>query len=287
MGAIVNDVIVPLDHPLTNNDIVQIKTNPNSTPSKEWLSFVKTSHAKNKIRSYFSKQEKEEIISKGKNLLQNELRKRHLAFDETLSNDHVKEICKELHLNDINDLYFSIGSLRYTAASILSIIMQDKKSPSDALIEKMMRNNKGQIKQNKNAVLVAGKEDILTTLANCCHPVYGDEIKGFITKGNGIKIHRANCENIKNEKRVIEVSWNEEKNEIYETSILIESSQNNLLDIISKATTKNINIKNIKTKTNDYKIFYEISLKIKNKDELEDFINALYSLKTINKVERL
>ena len=288
IGAIVNDAIVPLDYELQNNDIIEIKTNPNSTPNKEWLNFVKTSHAKNRIKSYFSKQEKDEITLKGKNLLNNELRKRKLAFEEVLSSDNIKKLCRELHFNDLTDIYFAIGSLRYTSAYIIDVISSDKKNAADALMAKMMRTSP-KINKAKNEVLVNGATDILVSFANCCKPVYGDEIIGFITKGEGVKIHRKDCENIlKDEKRLINVEWNKEKENTYETSIVIETitAKNNLLDIISKATTKNVNVYNIKTKVIDLNTIYEMTVKVKSKDELDDFINSLYSLKVVKKVKR-
>lgn len=288
IGAIVNDNIVPLDYKLQNNDIIEIKTNPNSTPNKEWLNFVKTSHAKNRIKSYFSKQEKDEIINKGKILLNNELRKRKLVFDEVLSNDNIKKVCKELHFNDINEVYFAIGSLRYTSAYIIDVIKSDKKSAADALMAKMMRINP-KTNKNKNDVLVSGAKDILVNFASCCKPVFGDEIVGFITKGEGVKIHRKDCENVKNkDERIIPVEWNKDIDNSYETSIIIETttSKNNLLDIISKATTKNVNVYNIKTKVIDLNTIYEMTVKVKSKNELDDFINSLYSLKVVRKVKR-
>ena len=288
IGAIVNDSIVPLDYELQNNDIIEIKTNPNSTPNKEWLNFVKTSHAKNRIKSYFSKQEKDEITNKGKTLLNNELRKRKLAFDEILCSDNIKKLCKELHFNDINEVYFAIGSLRYTAAYIIDVISSDKKSAADALMAKMMKVTP-KMNKAKNEVLVSGATDILVNFANCCKPVFGDEIVGFITKGEGVKIHRKDCDNIKdNKERIINVSWNKDIDNFYETSIIIETTtgKNNLLDIISKATTKNVNVYNIKTKVIDLNTIFEMTVKVKNKDELDDFINSLYSLKVVRKVKR-
>ena len=114
--AIVNDTSVPLNYELQNNDIVKIRTNPSGTPSKEWLNFVKTSHAKNKIKSYFSKQDKENYTEKGKNILTSEIRKRKLSIDQVLSAENVKKICEDLKLETLEDIYFSIGSLRYTAS---------------------------------------------------------------------------------------------------------------------------------------------------------------------------
>lgn len=289
VGAIVNDSIVPLEYALENNDIVQIKTNANSTPKKEWLNFVKTSHAKNKIKSYFSKQDKEQIIEKGKVLLQNELRKRKISFDEVLGTEKVKELCQELHMNEIQDLYFSIGSLRYTAAYIISLATEDKKTPSDVLVEKVLSTPIKKEVNRKCDVLVSGSSDILASLAHCCKPVLGDEIVGYVTKGEGVRVHLATCENVLNHSnRFLPVEWNYESDRQYETDLLVvtDGRKNSLLDLISKATTKNVNVYNIRSKNQDLNVVYEISVKVKNKDQLEDFMNSLYQLQTVKEVKR-
>ena len=287
VGAIVNDNIVNLEYTLQNNDIVEIKTNPNSVPKKEWLNYVKTSHAKNKIKSYFNKNAKESIIEKGKSLMQNELRKRHISFDEVLNQNSLKNVFKELHLNDINELYFAIGSLRYTSAYIIDLVTNERKSASDALIEKIIKNNPKNANQGKNDILVSGTNDILVSIASCCKPVFGDEIVGYITKGNGIKVHLKTCENIKREtSRLIEVSWNNEGLGNYEAKLIIKACKECLLEIVSKATVKSVNVVNIETKNEDTNIKYNLTLKVKNSSQLEDFISELKGISDILEVRR-
>lgn len=288
IGAIVNDNIVTLDTKLKNNDIIQIKTSANSHPKKEWLNFVKTSHAKNRIKSYFSKQEKESIVEKGKVLLQNELRKRKMAFDEVLNNDNLKIIFEEFHFSEVSDLYFAIGSLRYTSAYIIDFVTSEKKSSEDVLIEKMQHTSAKNV-GNKGDVLVSGATDILTSLALCCKPVLNDDIIGFITKGEGVRVHRADCENIKRQTtRLIDVHWNKDTTNLFNTDLVImtDPSKNALLEIISKATVKNVSVFNIKTKMDDTKTIYEITVKVKDKEQLEEFMNSLYQLKFVRRVYR-
>lgn len=278
VGALVNDNIVPLNYELSDNDIVKIKTNATSTPSKEWLSFVKTSHARNKIKSYFSKQDREYYINKGREILESTLRKKKLSFDTVLSNDNVKKICNDLKLKDISEIYFSIGSLRYTAVYIINLTMEDKKNVQDALIEKVTNSTSSEQKTNHSEIIVAGAEDILVSLAKCCHPVFGDEIKGYVTKGEGVSVHVATCPNILSKtERLINVSWNVETTGEYYTDIYVSviPGKNYLLDLISQATTKNVYVDSVKTRENDGEYFYEMTLKVKNKEELESFIGAL------------
>ena len=288
VGAIVNDTIVPLNHELENNDIVKIKTNPNSSPNKDWLNFVKTSQAKNKIKSYFSKQERTFMTQKGKDILEKELRKRKLSFQETMNDENIKKILKDLKLKDLDDIYLSIGTLRYTAGFIISLTKDVKANVEDALIEKVSHQN--QTEGNyKNDIIVAGIGDILVNIAKCCKPVKGDEIIGFITKGKGITVHKKNCPNILDKAdRTIEVKWNMDHTSTYITDLYIETdnSKNYLSDIIATFTKRNIHINSFKAKeyTNHY--FYEVLIQVKEREEVERIILDLEMLPFIIKVKR-
>ena len=287
-GAIVNDVIVPLNHELDNNDIVKIKTNPNATPNKDWLNFVKTSQAKNKIKSYFSKQERTFMTNKGKDILEKELRKRKLAFAEVMNEENIKKILKDLKLKDLDDIYLSIGTLRYTAGFIISLTMDNKANVEDALLEKV--NNRSLDKENyKNDIIVAGSGDILVNIAKCCKPVKGDEIIGFITKGQGITVHKKDCSNIINRKeRMIEVNWNYEKDTSYLTDLIIETdnAKNYLTDIIATFTKRNIHIDSFKTKEYQTSYVYEITIRVKSKEDIAKIMVDLEMLSFVLKVSR-
>ena len=289
--ALVNGTSVPLNYELHNNDIVKIRTSPTATPSKEWLNFVKTSHAKNKIKAYFSKQDKDVYTEKGKTILTNELRKRKMAFDQVLTAENIKKICEDLKLENLDDIYFSIGSLRYTASYIISLTTEDKKNVEDILLEKVLAsNNRSPKKTAKGEVLVDNQEGILVNLAKCCHPVYGDEIVGYVTKGEGVTVHKKNCVNVKDkENRFILVEWNPAVQSTFLVTIAIttDASKNYLLDIISKATSKKVYVDGVKTKNDHLDTIYMITLKVANKAQLEDFMNSLYSYKFVKKVERI
>src|SRR5699024_529184 len=136
VGAIVNDQIVPLSYELQNDDVVNIKTNANATPNKDWLNIAKTNQAKNKIKAFFSKKDKEEYITKGKDIIEKELRKRKLAFSDVLTNESINKITKDLKLKDLDDIYLAIGSLRYTAGYIINLTSNDKKMLEDPLLER-------------------------------------------------------------------------------------------------------------------------------------------------------
>lgn len=288
VGAIVNDVIVPLEYSLNNNDIVKIKTNATATPNKDWLNFVKTSQARNKIKSYFSKQEKAFMIEKGKDILEKELRKRKLTFNEILSEENIKKITKELKLENLEDIYLSIGTLRFTAGYIISLAGDTKENAYDILIEKV-NTNKLQEKNYKNDIIVAGIGDLLVHVAKCCKPVWGDEIIGFITKGQGITVHRKDCANIpREEERKIEVSWNNNAESSYYVDITMETEndKNHLTDIIATFTKRNLYVDSFKTKEYETSYVFDITLKVKNKEEIEKMITDLEMLPFVIKVTR-
>lgn len=288
VGAIVNDVIVPLDHELENDDIVKIKTSPTATPNKDWLSYVKTSQARNKIKSYFSKQERNNMTLKGKEILERELRKRKMAFSEVMSEENIKKIIKELKLQDLDDIYLAIGTLRYTAGYIISLTSDDEVSIEDALIERV-NNHSREIKSYKNDIIVAGFGDLLVRIAQCCKPVKGDDIVGFITKGQGITVHKKSCVNVseKNE-RMIDVKWNEAEVTEYFTDFWIEADndRNYLSDIIATFTKRNVHIDSFKTKEYEKSYVYEVTIKVKNKEEVDKVKLDLENLPFIVKVRR-
>ncbi len=280
VGAIVNDEIVPLSYELKEGDSVKINTNKNSNPSKEWLDFVKTSGAKSKIKAYFSKQDRTEYIQNGKNILEKELKKQHKTFSEVFTEEKQNKLLKDLKLNDFDEVYFVIGSFRYTANYIIRLTTEEKQNVTDALIEKVANKNVKNI-EHKHDCIVSNCPDLLLTLAKCCKPVKGDKIIGYITKGEGITVHKINCPNITNEKnRLIEVEWNEASDNEYYTDIVVKTlnDKNYVADIINKATTKNIQVISFNTTNNQEYTKYNLTIKVKNKVELDDFLNSLYSL---------
>lgn len=288
VGAIVNEAIVPLNHELEDNDIVKIKTNSTGVPNKDWLNFVKTSQAKNKIKSYFSKQERNLMIDKGKDILEKELRKRKLSFTDIMSDENIKKILNDLKLADLDEIYLAIGTLRFTAGYIISLTMDTKESIEEALTFKIS-NNISDEKNYKNDIIVAGIGDILVHIAKCCKPVKGDDIVGFITKGQGITVHKKTCSNInQNEERMIEVSWNKNSDATYLADLIIETdkAKNYLTDIIAVFTKRNIYVDSFKTKDYDNSYVYEVTLKVKEKEEIEKVILDLEMNSYIKSVRR-
>lgn len=281
VGAIVNDQIVPLSYELKNDDVVNIKTNNNSTPNKDWLSFVKTSQAKNKIKAFFSKQDKEEYIEKGKNILEAELRKRKMSFNEVLTPEIIEKLIKDLKVKDLDEIYLSIGSLRFTAGYIINLTKADKHEVDDALFERKLSIPKINYKSD---ILVEGNSDIMVNIAKCCMPIKGDEIVGFITKGQGISVHKKGCSNVPdNSERVVDVSWNMDASNYYFTNIYVyvTAGFDLLVNIITEVGKLGCIVRSCNTKEFDNKTMYEINIRIKDKVELD---NVMKNIRKIHNV---
>ena len=284
VGAIVNDQIVPLSYELQNDDVVNIKTNASATPNKDWINIAKTNQAKNKIKAYFSKKDKEEYIAKGKEILEKELRKRRLAFNEILTTDAINKITKDLKLKDLDDLYLAIGSLRYTAGYIINLSSDDKHNVEDVLLERKREMPKINYKSD---ILVEGTPNIMVNIAKCCMPVKGDEIIGYITKGQGISVHKRNCSNVPDSKeRLIDVAWNIKSTNYYYTNIYvtIKDTKDILAELITEIGKKDSLVRSCKTIEKEDRLIYELNIRIKDKEELEKIENAILKISNVTEV---
>ena len=281
VGAIVNDSIVPLAYELNDNDIVRIKTAPNATPNKDWLTFVKTSQARNKIKSFFSKKDRTIYIEKGKEAVYRELRRKNIPQAEFMTEENITKILKDLKLQDIDELYLSIGSTRYTAGYIVNLATEDKESVQDALIEKLRSNKPSTITNYNSDIIVDGSDNIQVNIAKCCKPIHGEPIIGFITKNQGISIHRIDCHNVVDKtERLIQASWNDKTNSVYKTDLIIEvdSVGNYLLDIVSTGALMKIYVDSVESHQQDEKTVYDVTVKVNDYDELVEYIKELRKL---------
>ena len=292
VGAIVNNNIVPLDYVLKDNDIIKINTNKNSIgPSREWINMAYTSSAKNKIKAFYNKIDKEGYIEKGQEILKDECRKKKIAFNEIISNENIEKILKEYKFRNVDELYVNVGNGKITPTMIFNVINNNSENKVDIILKKATNN--ANIKQtvNKNDIVVEGIDDIKVNIASCCKPVPGDRVIGYITKGNGISVHRSVCPNVSElEERLIEVNWNTKISKKYSTTLLIRASEskNILLDVVSKTSNSDITIQSINSlsQSKDEYVF-EITVMVDCKESLVKFMNDINSLQKINSIERI
>ena len=292
VGAIVNNNIVPLDYVLKDNDIIKINTNKNSIgPSREWINMAYTSSAKNKIKAFYNKIDKEGYIEKGQEILKDECRKKKIAFNEIISNENIEKILKEYKFRNVDELYVNVGNGKITPTMIFNVINNNNENKVDIILKKATNN--ANIKQtvNKNDIVVEGIDDIKVNIASCCKPVPGDRVIGYITKGNGISVHRSVCPNVSElEERLIEVNWNTKISKKYSTTLLIRASEskNILLDVVSNTSNSDITIQSINSlsQSKDEYVF-EITVMVDCKESLVKFMNDINSLQKINSIERI
>ncbi|SOC02424.1 GTP pyrophosphokinase [Ureibacillus xyleni] len=216
IGAKVNGKMVPLDTPLKTGDIIEILTSKQSFgPSRDWLKLAQSSQAKNKIKQFFKKHLREEHIVKGKELVEKEIKAQDYDLKEVLSSENIKRVLDKLNYTNEDDLYAAVGVGGITPLQIVNRLAEKKRrerEQEEALekIVKEMQNASSKRRRTESGVIVKGIENLLIRLSRCCTPVPGDEIVGFITKGRGVSVHRADCPNIQegdHADRLIEVEW--------------------------------------------------------------------------------
>ena len=286
VGAIVNGQIVPLDYQLKNNDIVKINTNKSAHPSKEWLKIVKSTQARNKIRSYFTKSEKELFVERGKYSLEKELRKKKYSIQEFMKDENINTVLETLKVGNLEELYLEIGNGKYSPTTVIRIIFkeeEEEKEKEDVKVKKIDI-------ETSSDIIVAGIDNIKVSLDSCCDQVYGDSIVGYITKGNGISIHRATCPNLlRMDDRLVSVSWSNNPASKYSVDLVIYSntSDNNLADIIATTSKIDANINGVKIIDRGSNTVYEMACFVKNLEHLEKVLVELNKKPYINNIERL
>ena len=283
VGAIVNNNIVPLNYELKNNDIVKINTNKNSTPSKEWIHMVKATTTRNKIRSFFTKNDREIYVERGKYSLEKELRKRKIIFSEFLTDENVKKICESIKVDNLEEIYLAIGNGKATVNGVINIIEKGEETP-------VPKNVKVFNTSRDADIIVNGIDKVKVNLANCCHPVYGDEIVGYITKGNGITVHRINCHNLEMlEDRTLEVSWNSNSNKRYLTNLSIHMNDNNnhMLDLVQIISMMNVSVDGIRNVNRGDKSIYEVLCYVTGIEQLNKLLLSIQKNRFVEKVERI
>ena len=288
VGAIVNDNIVPLDYKLKDGDIVKINTNKNSKgPSQEWLNIAFTTSAKNKIKTFFSKIDKEQTISSGKESLTKMIRRKKLSINDILDSKKISPVLDELGLNNENDLFYEIGIGKYNPTSVIKMVLGEKEE-ENKIAAKISKYSTKDMQANGD-IIIDGINDLKISFGGCCLPVKGDDIVGYISKGNGITIHRKNCHNIVDvTDRIIDAKWNMKSDKKYVSNVIIytEKKDNILLDIISKTTALNIAVKSVNTIVSDDYNTYDLDVVVPNLEKLNNYINIMEQLPYVTSVIR-
>ncbi|MFD7585361.1 RelA/SpoT family protein [Kitasatospora sp. NPDC059811] len=257
IGARVNGRLVPLESTLENGDAVEVFTSKaeNAGPSRDWLGFVKSPRARNKIRAWFSKERREEAIEHGKEAIVRAMRKQGLPIQRILTGDSLVTLAHEMRYPDISSLYAAIGEGHVTAQNIVQKLVQalggEEGATEDLAETATPTHDRRAVRRRAKGdpgVIVKGVEDVWVKLSRCCTPVPGDPIVGFVTRGNGVSVHRADCVNVESlsqqPERMIDVEWAATQSSVFLVAIQVEALDRSRLlsDVTRVLSDQHVNI---------------------------------------------
>lgn len=294
-AAKVNGKIVPLRYVLRNGDVVDIITSPHHNPSKDWLNFVKTSSAKAKIRQWIKTEEREKSIELGKEICEKEFKRHELDFNKVLKSGELENIAKtEFNMQGGLNLLAGIGYGKISVHQVLAKILPPEKLKIEqekelSRFQKVLQRIR---KPSREAVIVKGIDNVMVRFAKCCNPLHGDKIVGFVSRGRGVAIHAAVCQNALNidAERRIDVEWDKD----FKTSrpakitVVCNDSKGLLVAMSSAITSKEANISSADIRTTpDKKAVCTFEIQVNDLDHLKSIIKSLQKVKNVIKVERV
>ena len=307
VGASVNGRIVTFDHVLQNGDIVEVRTAKNAPgPSRDWLNIAKSGSARTKIKQWFKKERREENIARGKEMFEAELRNKGLRMDDITGENILPQLLKKVSYTSLDEMYAAIGYGGMAATRAVNRIKDefarqqhafDKRTVLDKVTEAAERREQMAKKAGKpvHGILVEGLDNCLIKFSRCCTPVPGDDIIGYITRGQGVSIHRTDCENARrraerpeDEGRWLNVSWADEIHESYTTTLTVVSRERGglVMDIATVMNVLNTKVRSINARDTGDKSIVVITLETKGLDELKSVINRIQGISGVVEVNR-
>lgn len=302
VGAKVNGRIVPLDYRLKNGDIVEVITSKQSNgPSRDWINIVGSNDTRNKIKNWFKKERREENIVKGREMLEREVKR--LGYEPRLmmTPEKLRLVGGKLRIDSDENLLATLGYGGVTLNTVISKLVDVYKKEQKLDTNKDLAQVLAELKPRKSmakashGILVKGEEGIMVKLARCCSPIPGDKVIGYITRGNGVSVHRADCPNVltnnpEEQSRLIEVSWDVGINDVYKVNIIVTGQDRPglMIDVMNATSETKINIFSLSCHTDKNKIAHmHMGLDITSIDQLEFFMNRIRRMKGVYSVERV
>ena len=298
-GCKINSKMMPIITPLKNGDIVEVITSEHQKgPSRDWLKFIKSSSAKNKIQQWFKKEQRNDNIIRGRESIEREIKRIGMSQTELYKQEYVDSALNRYKFNSMDDMYASVGFGAISASKIIAKMLEEykkdhKEEGLEEKIEELSKRKKDTNKASNNGVIVKGIDNCLVKLSKCCNPVPGDNIIGYITKGRGVSIHRVDCVNAKelfNEKgRMIDVEWYNSGKSSYNVDVEIFANDRDGLvaDIMSVVKNSKNNLVAISARANKEKIaITDITLEVENLEELNQTLKQLRKIDSVYEVKR-
>ena len=302
VGALVNNVMVPIDTKLKTGDVVEIKTNKQSPgPSEDWLKFVRTAGARNKIRQFIAKREaetKKDVIEDGRKILRDEIRKRGLDEKKYMDSDTYKTFLGSFGARSFDDILYFIGKKSLPVMNVLDRVAPKKSGFFDSISKMLQRNNQAnermQSARNSSGVVVKGIDGLKIQLSKCCNPIPGDDIIGFVSQGQGIKVHRKDCPNIQQpdiQARLIDVYWDFASITTMRFQADLEivglDRPNLLNDVVTALGQMKINILKINADVVDMKAIIKLKISVEDASRLQQAIDNIDRIQGIYEIKRI
>ena len=298
-GAKINSKMVPIITPIKNGDIIEIITSENSKgPSMDWLKFVKSTSAKNRIQQWFKKERKAENIEKGKESIERELKRIGISHADLFKTEYINPMLDRYKYKNLEEMYAAVGFGSMSATKIIARMLieyrkEHKEDTIEEKIEELETNKNRNTKPSSSGIIVKGIDNCLVKLSKCCNPLPGDEIIGYITKGRGVSVHRKDCVNInellKEENRIIDVQWYNEEKVKYTVEIEIFANDRNglLADIVQKINESKAKILGVNAKATKERIAVtEVTIEVDSLDSLNKIIRELRKIDSVYEVNR-
>lgn len=301
VGCKINSKMMPIITNLKSGDIVEVITSDQAKgPSRDWLKFVKSSSAKTKIQQWFKKNEREANIEKGKDLIEKEIKRVGMNYDQIFKTEFVQVALDRYKYNTVDDMYASVGFGAMSASKIIARILEEyrkehKEENVEKTLEELSKEKMGTKARVSHAgIIVEGIDNCLVKLSKCCNPVPGDEIVGYITRGRGVSVHRKDCSNVTDlvsseEARMIDVYWAEQEKVAYHVDIEIFANDRNglLADIINMIAATKCKMLAVSSRANKEKIaITELTIEIENVEALNNVIKSLRKVDSVYEVKR-
>ena len=304
VGASVNGRIVTFDHVLQNGDIVEVRTSKSAPgPSRDWLQLAKSSSARTKIKQWFKKEKREENVQRGRDMFETELKRNGLTMADVLDEDVLPHILKKLSVPSMDELYAAIGYGGQTAVRSVNRVKDElshiKRPEKKTVLDKINEQAEKRVSRPQKAVhgiLVEGLDNCLIKFSKCCTPVPGDDIVGFITRGNGVSIHRTDCQNYLKQRlatgadgRWIEVSWADHTTDLYITTLRILAKERSglIMDIATVLNALNAKVRSLSARDvgNDQSTA-TVTVEVRGLEELKGIINRIAAIRGVIEVRR-
>ena len=288
VGGKINNKMVPISTKLSNNDIVEIITSPTSKgPSRDWLKIVKTAQARDKINAFFKKELKEDNIKNGKQILELAIKNKGLSSSDILSEQNINDVLYKFAFNNADELFAAVGYGSITSTQVVNKLIQEyEKRENENKPAKVLTSLV--VKRGKDGVLIDGDSGMLVRYAGCCNPILGEDIVGYISRGRGVTIHKADCHNVQflEKERLIKAEWADKSAtfKIVNVNIFAKTNDNFIAKLAFTLANMQYNIVSLDTKNLPDRIICNLKIKTNNNDNLTRLDKAIKSLDNVMEV---